>query len=110
MAPSTYDVYMVDTPKDNDDTPGKDNGRPSDEPPKCLRQRRRSKARRSHASNTDTGENATPDNADYLGNPSADEQPQNDHEEHEDPLDLEYLDDSEDNNYLPPSEEEVATS
>ena len=45
---------------------------------------------------------------DNLNGPGFDEQPQNDHKELEDPLDLEYLDGSEDNNNLPPSEEEVS--
>ena len=43
-ATSTYDVYMVDTPKkkDNDGTQNPGEDKPIDEPPKRRRQRRRS--------------------------------------------------------------------
>ena len=33
-ATSTYDIYMVDTPKDGDGTPNQDRDKPGDEPPK----------------------------------------------------------------------------
>src|SRR4051812_34803950 len=47
-ASSTYDVYMVDTPKENDCDGGKDpvEKKPSEAPPKRRRQWRRSKSRR----------------------------------------------------------------
>ena len=61
-----------------------------------------------HASNTNTRENATPENVDNHDDPGADDQPQVNHVEHEDPLDSEYLDKSEDSNYLPSSEEEAS--
>ena len=64
-ATSSYDVYMVDTPKEVN---GEDKGDPvEDKPheiqPKRRRQRRRSKSRRGKDNNTDTGENNTPDDA-----------------------------------------------
>jgi hypothetical protein len=31
---STYDIYLVDTPKDDNGTPEQDRGKPRDEPPK----------------------------------------------------------------------------
>jgi hypothetical protein len=40
-ATSTYDIYMVDTPKDGNGTPEQDRGKPRDEPPKRQKQRRR---------------------------------------------------------------------
>ena len=41
-ATSTYDVYMVETPKNNEENPSPDEDRPVDKPPKCRRQRRHS--------------------------------------------------------------------
>ena len=56
---------MVDTPKEDDGDGGKDpiEDKPSEAPPKCRRQRRRSKSRREKDSNTDTGDNNTSENA-----------------------------------------------
>ena len=46
-ATSTYDVYMVDTPKEDDDNGKKDpaEDKPAEASPKHQRQRRRSKSR-----------------------------------------------------------------
>ena len=55
-ATSSYDVYMVDPPKENN-IEDKENPVEDDPPktqPKRRRQRRRSKSRRSKDSNTDT--------------------------------------------------------
>ena len=65
---SSYDVYMVDTPKNNC---GDDKEKPvEDDPPKIQpkrqRQRRRSKSRRSKDSNTGTGDDNTPDGAEGI--------------------------------------------
>ena len=62
---SSYDVYMVDTPKEGDDDDEKDpvEDEPPEIPPKRRRQRRRSKSRRGKDSNTGTGDNNTPENA-----------------------------------------------
>ena len=66
-ATSSYDVYMVDAPKENN---GEDKENPvEDDPPKIQpnrrRPRRRSKSRRSKDSNTGTGDDNTPDGAEY---------------------------------------------
>ena len=68
---STYDVYMMDTPekKDDDDTQDPDEDKPVDEPPKRRRQRRSSQSHRARESNTDTGDNNTPDNAEDPDHP-----------------------------------------
>ena len=62
---STYDVYMVDTPKEVDSEGGKDpvEDKPSVAPPKRRRQRRHSKLHHEKDSNTGIGDNNTPDNA-----------------------------------------------
>src|SRR3954471_24620193 len=62
-ATSSYDIYMVDTPKEanGDGTTGDD---PSKKQPKRRRQRRRSKSRQSKNGDASTGDNNTTDNAD----------------------------------------------
>ena len=64
-ATSTYDVYMVDTPKEDNYKGRKDpiEDKPAEAPPKHRRQRGRSKSRRAMESNTGTGDNDTPDDA-----------------------------------------------
>ena len=68
---SSYDVYMVDTPKegngDNETNPIKDI--PPETRPRRRRPRRRSKSRRGKDSNTGTGENNTPDDAEDNEDP-----------------------------------------
>src|SRR3954467_9662423 len=61
-ATSSYDIYMVDTPKEGngDGTVG---DVPSKKQPKCRRQRRRSMSRQSKNGDTGTGDNNTPDSA-----------------------------------------------
>ena len=70
-ATSSYDVYMVDTPKENrgDDKEDPVEDKPPEIQPKCRRQRRRSKSRRGKDSNTGTGENNTPDDAEDKEDP-----------------------------------------
>ena len=62
---STYDVYMVDTPKEEDGEGRKDpvEDKLVEDPPKRRRQQRRSKSRRKKDSNTATGDNNTLENA-----------------------------------------------
>ena len=62
---SSYDIYMVDTPKETNDDDKEDpvEDKPPETQPKSRRPRRRSKSRRSKDSNTSTGENNTPDDA-----------------------------------------------
>ena len=61
-ATSSYDVYMVDTPKENSGNDKEDpvEDKPPEIQPKHRRQRRRSKSRRGKDSNTGTGDNNTP--------------------------------------------------
>ena len=105
-ATSTYDVYMVDTPKED--------GEEEKDPPKRRRTRKRSKGtgrgKGSQNNNTDATDNgATPDDAEYQGNGDNTTPGQlggptgmSDNEDPEDP------EDPEDKNYLPESEEEVS--
>ena len=70
-ATSSYDVYMVDAPKENR---GDDKEDPSEDKPyeiqsKHRRQRRRSKSHRSKDSNTGTGEDNTPEGAEDNKDP-----------------------------------------
>ena len=56
---SSYDIYMVDTPKEgNGDETTEDD--PSKKQPKRRRQRRRSKSRPGKSGDTGTGDNSTP--------------------------------------------------
>ena len=61
-ATSSYDIYMVDTPKAGDGD-GKAEDDPSKKQPKRRRQRRRSKSRQSKNGESGTGDNNTPDSA-----------------------------------------------
>ena len=109
MAMSTYDVYMVDTPKEDDGDGGKDpvEDKPPVAPPKRRHQRRCSKSRREKDSNTGTGGNNTLDNAEDQEAPI---EPTSEHDDWEegqvnpdDPLEDEG---SEDSNYVSISEED----
>ena len=61
-ATSSYDIYMVDIPKDgNGEATTEDD--PSKKQPKRRRQRRRSKSRHSKNGDSGTGDNNTPDSA-----------------------------------------------
>ena len=64
-ATSSYDIYMVDTPKEDNVENKKDTGedKPSEKQPKRRCQGRRSKPRHGKNSNTGTGDNSTPDDA-----------------------------------------------
>ena len=58
-ATSSYDIYMVDTPKEGDgDGTAEDD--PSKKQPKRWHQRRRSKSRRNKYGDSCTGDNNTP--------------------------------------------------
>ena len=102
---------MVDTPKENNDDNEKDpvKDKPPEIQPRHRRQRRRSKPRRGKNSNTGTGENNTPDNAEDNEDPI---KPTSEQDEREDgrvsPNEQAVNEDSEDSNYLPPSEDEVS--
>ena len=69
---SSYDIYMVDTPKEgNGNETAEDTG--EDKPPEKQtnrrRQRRRSKPRQSKSGDTGIGDNNTPDSAEDNNNP-----------------------------------------
>ena len=108
---STYDVYMVDTPKEDDGNGRKDpvEDKPADAPPNHRRQRRRSKSRRDKDSNTGTGDNNTSDNAEDQEAPIEPTSEQDDWEDGKvNPDDPVGNEDSEDNSYIPPSEDEIS--
>ena len=68
---SSYDVYMVDTPKENNGDNKKDpvEDKPPEIQPKRRRQRCRSKSHRGIDSDTGTRENNTPDDAEDNEDP-----------------------------------------
>ena len=70
-ATSSYDVDMVDTPKESSghDKEEPDVNKPSETQSKHRRQRRRSKSRRSKDSSTNTGEDNTPEGAEDNEDP-----------------------------------------
>ncbi len=61
-ATSSYDIYMVDTPKEGDGD-GTTEDDPSKKQPKRRRQRRRSKSHQNKNGDSGTGDNNTPDSA-----------------------------------------------
>ena len=70
-ATSSYDVYMVDTPKkaSDDDKGDPVANKPSETQSKRRRPKRRSKPRRSKDGNTGTGENSTSGDAENNEDP-----------------------------------------
>ena len=81
-ATSSYDVYMVDTPKGSgDDKEEPDANKPSETQSKRRRPKHRSKPRRSKNDNTSTRENGTPsdteNNEDRVGATSTQEEQDN---------------------------------
>ena len=109
-ATSTYDVYMVDTPKEDDNgnqDPIED--KPVEVPPKHRCQRCRSKSRREKESNTNTGDNDTLENAEESDHPIEPAIEQDGREDGQVNLDeLAENEDSEDSNYLPVSKDDVS--
>ena len=109
-ATSSYDVYMVDTPKGSgDDKEEPDTNKPSETQSKCRRPKRRSKSRRSKVSNTGIGENNTLGDAENNEDPvgAASEQEERDNGE-DNPNEQAIEDDSEDDSYRPPSDDETS--
>ena len=83
-ATSSYDVYMVDTPKGSgDDKEEPDANKPSETQSTRRRPKRRSKPRRSKDGNTGTRENSTPGDAKNNEDPvgAASEQEEQDNEQ-----------------------------
>ena len=111
MATSSYDVYMVDTPKEGsgDNEKNQVEDKPHEIQPKRRRQRRRSKSRRGKDINTGTEDNNTPDDAEDQENPVEPTSEQDDREDGQiGPDEQAANEDSEDSNYLPLSEDEVS--
>src|SRR4051812_13812769 len=100
-ATSSYDIYMVDTPKDGDGD-GKAEDGTSRKPPKRRRQRNRSKSRQNKKGDSGTGDNTTPDTAEEHQQDSARED--GEASNHEIAAEQEV----EDDNYMPPSEDEAS--
>ena len=96
---------MVDTPKEGDgDKTAEDN--PSKKQSKHRRQRRRSKSRHSKSSDTGTRDNNAPDSAEDDDNPI---QPDLEREDEQaSPTEQAANRESEDDNYMPLSEDEVS--
>ena len=96
---------MVDTPKEgNGDGTVEDD--PSKKQPKRQRQRRRSKSRQSKSGDTGTGDNSTPDSAEDDNNPLQQDLEQEDGEAS--PRERAADGEEEDDNYMPPSEDEAS--
>jgi len=102
-ATSSYDVYMVDTPKKASDDDKEDPV--ENKPPKTQSKYRRPKRRsKSHRSNAGTGENSTPDDAENNEDPVGARSEQEEQENGQASPDEQALpsDNSEDDNYVPP--------
>ena len=107
-ATSSYDIYMVDTPKENNgDEATEDN--PLGKQSRHRHHRRRSKPRHRKNSYTGTRDNSNPDGAEDENNPA---QPNFEQAEQEDgqasPKEQATDGESEDDNYMPLSEDEVS--
>src|SRR4051812_16947899 len=102
-ATSSYDIYMVDAPKDGDGDGTAEDGT-SKKPPKRRRQRRRSKSRHSRNGDSGTGDNTTPDSAEEHQNQQDSAQEDGEDRPHERAAEREV----EDDNYMPPSEDEAS--
>ena len=103
-ATSSYDVYMVDTPKgsNGDDKEKPDANKPSETQSRRRRPKRRSKSRRSKDSNTGIG-NSTPDDAENNEDPVGATSEQEEQENGQvNPDEQAIHNDSEDSNYFPP--------
>ena len=107
-ATSSYDVYMVDTPKESgDDKEEPDANKPSVTQSKRRHPKRCSKPRRSKDGNTGTEENSTPGDAENNEDPFGAASEQEEHDNGQDNPDEQAIeDDSEDGSYRPLSEDE----
>ena len=113
IATSSYDIYMVDTPKEDNGEGQKEatNDDPLKKQPKSRRQRCRSKSRHSKNSDTGTRDNSTPDDVEDENNPTEPSFEQTGRENRQASPDEQAMnEDSEDGNYMPLSEDEVSLS
>ena len=104
-ATSSYDIYMVDTPKEGNAN-GTTENEPSKTQPKHQRQRCRSKSCQSKSGDTGTGDNSTPDNAEDGNNPLQQDLGQENGEAS--PPERAVAGEAEDDNYTPPSEDKAS--
>src|SRR3954468_16031362 len=102
-ATSSYDIYMVDAPKDGDGD-GTTEDDTSKKQPKRRRPRRRSKSRQSRNGDSGTGDNTTPDSAEEHQNQQDSAQEDGKASPHERATEREV----EDDNYMPPFEDEAS--
>ena len=112
-ATSSYEVYMVNTPKEPNDDDKEDpvEDKPPETQPRHRRQRRRSKSCRAKDSNTGTGENNTPDDAEDNEDPVEPTSEQEEREDRQASLDEHAINEvSEDSNYFPLSEDKSILS
>ena len=108
-ATSSYDVYMVDTPKASNSYEDPVEDKPPEIQPKHRRQRRRSKSHRRKDSNTSIGDDNTPDGAEDREDPDEQTAEQDDREDGQVSPDEQAInDDSEGSTYLPLSEDETS--
>ena len=107
-ATSSYDIYMVDTPKEgNGNEATEDN--PLEKQSKHRRHRRHSKPRHGKNNDTGTGDNNAPDGAEDENNPAQPDIEQVEWEDGQDSPDDQATDgDLEDDNYMRLSEDEVS--
>ena len=107
-ATSSYDVYMVDTPKGSgDDKEEPDANKPSETQSKRRRPKRRSKPRRSKDGNTGTGENSTPGDAENNEDPVGAASEQEEQDNGQDNPDKQAMpNDPDDDSYRPVSEDD----
>ena len=104
----TLETYH--TPKGSgDDKEEPDKNKPSETQSKRRRPKRHSKPRRSKDSNTGTGENSTPGDAENNEDPVRATSEQEEHDNRQDSPDEQAIEDeSEDDSYRPPSKEETS--
>src|SRR3954462_12377868 len=102
-ATSSYDIYMVDAPK-NGDGDGKAEDGTTRKPPKRRCQRHRSKSHQSKNGDSGTGDNTTPDSAEEHQPQQDSAQEDGEASPHERAAEREV----EDDNYMPPPKDEAS--
>ena len=104
-ATSSYDIYMVDTPKESDGNKATEDN-PLEKQSKHQRHRHRSKPRHSKSSDTGTRDNNGPDSAEDDDNPLHPDLEQEDEQAR--PPKQAADGETEDDNYMPLFEDEVS--
>ena len=107
-ATSSYDVYMVDTPKEAEGN-GENNpveNKLAEKPPKRRRPKSRTKSHKGKDSNTITNDGDIPEQAEDPADPAMEQEEREDGEQSLKPLSDDS--DAEDSNYEPVSKEDVS--